>query len=79
VPKALGSYRERRNRVLSAAKLKRLNELARKGKDGCLTEQERAEQQQLREEYLANFRDAFRKHLESIELVDAKPNPKRVH
>jgi uncharacterized protein YnzC (UPF0291/DUF896 family) len=65
--------------VLSAAKLKRLNELARKGKHGSLTAEERAEQQRLREEYLANFRTAFRKHLESIEVVDAKPDPKRLH
>jgi uncharacterized protein YnzC (UPF0291/DUF896 family) len=65
--------------VLSAAKLQRLNELARKGKHGSLTAQERAEQQQLREEYLANFRTAFRKHLESIELVNPKADPRRLH
>ena len=39
----------------------RINELARKQREGTLTAEERAEQQRLRAEYLA----AFRKNVES--------------
>lgn len=60
--------------MLTEEKLKRLNELARKAKSGELTELEVAERKRLRDEYLANFRDAFRKHLDAIEVVDELPN-----
>lgn len=47
---------------------KRINELARKAKAEGLTDAEKAEQQALRQEYLAAFRKNFRKQLENIEI-----------
>ena len=56
--------------MLSKEKLDRLNVLARKAKNKTLTEEEVIEQQGLRQEYLKNFREGFKKQLESIEFVD---------
>lgn len=49
---------------------KRINELAKKAKSVGLTEAEKAEQQRLRQEYLANFRKKFKAQLDAIEFVD---------
>lgn len=46
---------------METERLKRINELARKQKESGLTAEERAEQAQLRSEYLS----AFRKNLET--------------
>ncbi|SHJ52231.1 Uncharacterized protein YnzC, UPF0291/DUF896 family [Geosporobacter subterraneus DSM 17957] len=51
-------------------KIDRINFLANKSKKEGLTEEEKLEQKQLREEYLQNFRENFRKQLESIRIVD---------
>ena len=56
--------------MLSKEKLDRLNFLARKAKNGELTDEEKIEQQSLRQEYLKNFRKSFRQQLDSIEIVD---------
>ncbi len=48
----------------------RINELARKSKAEGLSEEERAEQQTLRQEYLKSFRESFRQQLENIEFTD---------
>jgi uncharacterized protein YnzC (UPF0291/DUF896 family) len=56
--------------LLSAKKLKRLNELARKAKTEGLSEAESQERQVLRQEYLENFRRGFRDQLDHIEVVD---------
>ncbi|MDR1778235.1 MAG: DUF896 domain-containing protein [Clostridiales Family XIII bacterium] len=56
--------------MLEKAKMARINELARKSKAGALSEEEKAEQQQLRGEYIERFREVFRGHLENIEIVD---------
>ena len=42
--------------MLTAEKLNRLNELAKKKKLGTITDEELKEQQALREEYLVTFR-----------------------
>lgn len=49
---------------------KRINELARKSKAEGLTEEEKAEQAKLRQEFLVKFRANFRAQLEKIEIVD---------
>ena len=49
---------------------KRINELARKSKVEGLTEEEKAEQAKLRQEFLVKFRANFRAQLDNIELVD---------
>lgn len=51
----------------------RINELAHKQKtpEG-LTEQEKVEQNSLRQEYIAIFKANFKQHLKSIKVVDTK-------
>ena len=47
-------------------KIKRINELAKKSKTVGLTEAEKAEQQQLRAEYIAAYRKSLEAQLGSI-------------
>jgi uncharacterized protein YnzC (UPF0291/DUF896 family) len=56
--------------IISEEKLARINELARKSKLEPLSLLEKEEQNALRAEYLANFRESFRNQLESIEITD---------
>ena len=51
-------------------KIDRINELAHKKKIDGLTPEELAEQMELRQEFLADFRARFKAQLESIEFVD---------
>lgn len=52
----------------------RINELAKKKKDGIITPAELKEQKKLREEYLKAFRSGFKQQLMGIKVVDAKGN-----
>ena len=54
--------------MLSKEKMERINELAKKAKAEGLSEEEKIEQKQLREEYLGVFRKGFRQRLENIEV-----------
>ena len=49
-------------------RLERINELAKKSREVGLTEAEKAEQQQLRAEYIAAFRQSFRQQLENTDI-----------
>lgn len=51
-------------------KLDRINELAHKSKAEGLTEEEKAEQHELRQEFLDEIRADVKASLESIEIVD---------
>lgn len=51
---------------MDPAKIKRINELARKKKNGGLTEAEKTEQEQLRKEYLDGYRENLKAMLDSI-------------
>ena len=51
-------------------KIDRINELAHKSKAEGLTEEEKAEQYALRQEFLAEIRADVKAQLESIEIVD---------
>lgn len=50
--------------------LKRINELAKKNKAEGLTADEKKEREQLRQQYLANFRAAFRSNLEHTKFYN---------
>ncbi len=56
--------------MLEQGKLDRINALAKKAKQEGLSGEEKAEQAQLRQEFLADFRDRFRQQLEQIEFVE---------
>lgn len=62
------------NSMLSKEKMNRINELARKAKETALSEQEKEEQQLLRQEYLSVFRGGMRHHIEGMKVVDPKGN-----
>ena len=55
---------------MTKKELDRINELARKKKASGLNEEELAEQKKLREKFLAEFRENFRRQLENIEIVE---------
>lgn len=54
---------------MEQTKIERINELARKSRETGLTEGEKAEQQKLRQEYIAAFRGNLKKQLDNIEVV----------
>lgn len=56
--------------MLSKEKMLRINELARLAKAGELSEEQQAEQQQLRQEYIATFREHFDTQLHQIKVVN---------
>lgn len=51
-------------------KIDRINSLAKKAKEIGLTEEEKAEQQILRKEYINSWRRGVRETLESVRIVD---------
>ncbi|EEX69275.1 DUF896 domain-containing protein [Mitsuokella multacida] len=48
----------------------RINELSRKKRSSGLSEDERIEQQNLREQYLAGIREQVRNMLDQVEIID---------
>ncbi len=50
--------------------INRINELSRKSKSQGLSEQEVAERDRLRKQYLSVFKSNFRQELDRIEVVD---------
>lgn len=53
----------------------RINELAKKSKtEQGLTEEEKAEQAKLRQEYIAGFKNSLQSQLDNIDVVDHKGN-----
>ncbi|MDE7454365.1 MAG: DUF896 domain-containing protein [Clostridia bacterium] len=60
-------------------KIDRINELARKSKtEQGLTEAEKAEQQQLRKEYLESWRLGVQQTLDNTYIVDDKGNERKL-
>ena len=57
-------------KMLTPEKLSRLNELAKKKKEGTLNEEEMKEQQALREEYLLTFRESMKNTIENMRVID---------
>ncbi|QIW80149.1 DUF896 domain-containing protein [Bacillus tequilensis] len=60
--------------MISNAKIARINELAAKAKVGVITDEEKAEQQQLRQEYLKGFRSSMKNTLKSVKIIDPEGN-----
>ena len=56
--------------MLTADKLNRLNELAKKKELGTITDEELKEQQVLREEYLMTFRESMKNTIENVKVID---------
>lgn len=55
---------------MEKSKLERINELAKKAKEGPLTEEELAERDQLRKEYIASFRANLKATLDNTVVVE---------
>ena len=55
---------------MTKEKINRINELARKAKQAGLTEEEKSEQQSLRQEYLQSSRADLHQTLERVRIVD---------
>lgn len=67
--------------MITEEKLARINELANKSKQEELTKKEKAEQAQLRQEYLQGIRQSFTNQFKSIKVVDEEGTdvtPKKV-
>ncbi|UII57513.1 DUF896 domain-containing protein [Cytobacillus spongiae] len=60
--------------MLPKEKLARINALAKKAKEGSLTEAEAKEQSSLRKEYLQTFRSNMLTTLKGVTIVDPKGN-----
>ena len=56
--------------MITEEQIKRINELAKKKKEGTLTEEEAVEQAQLRRAYVEAFKTNLRAQLDNIEIVD---------
>jgi uncharacterized protein YnzC (UPF0291/DUF896 family) len=59
-------------------KIERINFLAKKSKCEGLTEEEKAEQKALREEYIADFKRNLVSQLDNMYIVDEKGNKTKV-
>ena len=59
---------------MEQSKIDRINALARKAKAEGLTDAEKAEQQTLRAEYIAAYRQSLRAQLDNMVLVNEKGN-----
>lgn len=64
---------------MTEEKINRINELAHKSKtpEG-LTEAEKAEQAQLRKEYIASWKNSLRSQLDNTYVVDEKGNKRKL-
>lgn len=60
------------------AKIKRINELAKKSRETGLTEAEKAEQKQLRDEYIQGFKISLKSQLDNMYFVDENGNKTKV-
>lgn len=56
---------------MDKCKIDRINELARKAKCEGLTEEEKREQQALRKQYIADFRQSLKSTLENVVIVES--------
>jgi len=60
--------------MLTKEKLERINYLAKKAKSETLTQEEKREQQELRQEYLQSIRQSFTNQITSVTVIDPEGN-----
>lgn len=65
--------------MITKEKLARINQLANKAKKEGLTDKEKKEQRQLREEYLQNLRSSFTNQFKSMTVIDPAGNDVTPH
>lgn len=58
--------------------LKRINELAKKSREQGLSEEEKAEQAELRQAYLKLFRQGMESTLSNVYIMDEQGNKRKV-
>ncbi|MBQ2840873.1 MAG: DUF896 domain-containing protein [Oscillospiraceae bacterium] len=58
--------------------VKRINELAKKSREEGLTETEKAEQAELRQQYIMKFRQGMENTLSNVYIVDENGNKKKI-
>lgn len=58
--------------------IKRINELAKKSREEGLNEEEKAEQAELRRQYIQKFRQGMENTLSNVYIMDEKGNKKKV-
>ena len=63
---------------MDKTKIDKINFLAKKSREVGLTEEEKAEQAKLREEYIAAFKKNLRSQLDNMYVVDEKGNKKKI-
>ena len=63
---------------MNEEKIKRINELARKQKAEGLTDEEKAEQADLRREYIESYKRSLIAQLENTYVVDEKGNKQKL-
>ena len=59
---------------INEADIKRINELYHKSKAEGLTDEEKAEQKKLREDYVAAIKGNIRSQLENVKVIDEHGN-----
>jgi uncharacterized protein YnzC (UPF0291/DUF896 family) len=60
--------------MISKELIARINELSRKAKESGLTEEEKIEQQKLRQEYMQSFRQSLLNTLSTVTIIDPAGN-----
>ena len=63
---------------MEKVKVDRINELARLSKERQLTEEEKAEQQALRKEYIAEWKLGLQQTLDNTYVVDTQGNKRKL-
>lgn len=63
---------------MATSRVERINELAKKARESGLTPEEKAEQQKLRQEYLAAMRANIISQLENTYIVDENGNERKL-
>ena len=58
--------------------IKRINELAKKSREEGLTDEEKAEQADLRQKYIQKFRQGMENTLSNVYIMDEKGNKRKV-